>query len=165
MTTGRPQCSAQLVISKPGPKEKIEKPSKVAPAYSSPERATLEPESVFEKKAKKPGKDSASSSLKESIEKPSKVKPLFTAPEKTTFEPQSTPGQKAKKFSKDDSLQPAIRPKPSAYQETSYADANGAVRKKTPVDIPPGKKRQVLELEKSLGAKPKFLKEMKGGRV
>ena len=208
---GETQCSAKLVISKPLPKEVIEKPSQVKPLSTTPGKATFEPEktSTDQKTKAKFGKD-LGKGPKEVIEKPSKVTPLSTAPERAKFEPQGSPDHKTKKFAKDTSLQPTVRAKPSPYEgkdyadengalrkkfepqgspdhktkklakDTSlqptvrakpspyegkdYADANGALRKKTPVDIPPGK-RKVLEPMEGLAAKPKFLKELKGGRV
>ena len=161
---GETQCSAQLVISKPLSKEVIEKPSKVKPLSTTPDKARFEPEKTPNQKSKKFGKDSSKPSPKEVIEKPSKVTPLSTAPERARVEPESTPDHKTKKFAKDSSLQPTVRAKPSPYEGAEYADENGAVRKKVPVDIPPGK-RKGLEPMEGLAAKPKFLKEMKGGRV
>jgi hypothetical protein len=150
--------------SKPSPKEGIEKPSKVTPLSTAPERATFEPQTTPDHKPKKFGKESSKPSPKEAIEKPSKVTPLSTAPERAKFEPQTTPDHKSKKFGKDSSLQPTIRAKPSAYEGREYADENGAPRKKAPVEIPIGKRKD-LEPLKPLAEKPKFLKEMKGGRV
>ncbi len=208
---GETQCSAQLVISKPLSKEVIEKPSKVKPLSTTPDKARFEPDKTPNQKSKKFGKDSSKPSPKEVIEKPSKVTPLSTAPERARVEPESTPDHKTKRFAKDSSLQPTVRAKPSPYEGTEYADLstaperarvepestpdhktkrfakdsslqptvrakpspyegteyadeNGAVRKKVPVDIPPGK-RKGLEPMEGLAAKPKFLKEMKGGRV
>jgi hypothetical protein len=161
---GESKCSAQLVISKPLQKEVIEKPSKVKPLSSAPEKATIEPDKPSDQKPKKSGKETSKPSPKEAIEKPSKVTPLSTAPERARFEPQSTPDHKSKKFGKDSSLQPTVRAKPSAYEGREYADENGAPRKKAPVEIPIGKRKD-LEPLKPLAEKPKFLKEMKGGRV
>ena len=161
---GKSQCSAQLVISKPLSKEIIAKPSKVKPLSTTPEKATIEPEKPSDQKSKKFGKETSKPSAKEAIEKPSKVAPLSTAPERAKFEPQTTPDHKSKKFGKDSSLQPTVRAKPSPYEGKEYADANGAIRKKPPVEIPVGKRKD-LEPLKDLPEKPKFMKEMKGGRV
>ena len=163
---GETQCSAQLVISKPLQEEPVEKPSKVKLLSTAPEKARSEPVKAPQQKPfGKFGKEGTKPTPKGVVEKPQKkLTPLSSAPERAIIEPQATPDHKKKTFAKDDSLQPTVRPKPSPYQGTEYADTNGAVRKKIPVDIPPGK-RQVLEPMEGLAAKPKFLKEMKGGRV
>ena len=161
---GETQCSAKLLISKPVQEKAVEKPSKVKPLSTTPGKATFEKEEAPSKKTKpKTGKD-YEPTPKDQVEKPSKIAPLSTTPERAKFEPQSTPDHKTKKFGKDTSLQPTVRGKPSPYEGKEYADTNGAVRKKPPVDIPPGK-RKPLEPMEGLATKPKFLKEMKNGRV
>ena len=162
---GESTCSAQLVVSKARSKETVEKPSKVKELFSTISgKAAFEPETFPDQKTKPTfGKD-YKPAPKEMIKKPAQVTPLSTAPERAKFEAQSSPDQKTKKFGKDSSLQSTVRGKPSPYEGKDYADANGALRKKSPLDIPPGK-RKVLEPMEGLAKKPKFLKEMKGGRV
>lgn len=150
---------------KPPPKEMVEKPAKLTPLSSAPEQAKCEDQSSPDQKKKKFGKDSSLQPTVRAKPSPYEGKDYAdTNGARAKFEDQSSTDQKTKKFGKDSSLEPTVRAKPSPYEGKDYADANGAVRKKSPVDIPPGK-RKVLEPMEGLAKKPKFLKEMKAGRV
>lgn len=156
---GETECSALLTMSKPRFKEGVDKPLSTTSG-----KAVFEPEEAPNQKPKGKFGKQFKPTPKEVIEKPSKATPLSIAPEKAQFEPKNKPDCKTKKFSKDESTPPTVRAKPSSYDGKDFVVSSTPPQKKSPVDIPPGK-RKVLEQFDGLASKPKFLTEIKGGRV
>lgn len=145
---GEARCSAQLMITEPL-EGKFGKPHSFK-KMSMPEWIKKQPE-----KPVKFGKEGLKSYPKELVEKSTNV---LVTPEKAKVEVHSIPDEK------DEVILPPTRDLPLLTTDRDPGLGNKNSWKKPSADIPHGK-RKTFEAPKPLASKPKFLKEMKGGRV